>query len=58
MVKSFACADLGMSCNFRARANSNDELWKKISDHTKRVHNIQNMDREMMAKVESVIKEV
>ncbi|MGA3021157.1 MAG: DUF1059 domain-containing protein [Candidatus Micrarchaeales archaeon] len=58
MVRSFSCADIGISCNFRARANTDDELWKKISDHTKKVHNIQNMDREMMDKVQSVIKDI
>ena len=58
MVRSFACADIGMSCNFRARANTDDDLWKKISDHAKKVHNIQNMDREMMAKIQGVIKDV
>jgi predicted small metal-binding protein len=47
-----------MSCNFRARANTDDDLWKKISDHAKKVHNIQNMDREMMAKIQGVIKDV
>ena len=58
VTRSFACADIGVSCNFRARANTDDELWKKISDHTKKAHSIQNMDRDMMAKVQAVIKDV
>jgi predicted small metal-binding protein len=58
MAKSFACKDIGMDCNFRARANNEEDIYKKVGDHAKKVHNIQQMDRDLMAKIGAAIKEV
>ncbi len=57
MAKSFACRDIGMSCNFRARANSDNELMAKIADHAKKAHGMQQIDDATMAKVKAAIKE-
>lgn len=57
MVRSFACADIGMDCKFRARAETDDDLWTKIADHAKKVHSMQNMDRGTMDKIQAAIKD-
>lgn len=58
MAKSFACRDIGFECDFTARAQDEDALFKKIGEHTKKAHNIRQMDRELMAKVESAMKDI
>lgn len=57
MAKTFACKDIGMACNFRARANSEEELMPKIAAHAKNAHNMATIDNATMAKVRAAIKE-
>ncbi|MCL5007877.1 MAG: DUF1059 domain-containing protein [Candidatus Marsarchaeota archaeon] len=57
MGKKFACRDIGMSCSFEARADSEPELMKKIADHAQRAHNMSEIDSATMAKVKAAIKE-
>ncbi len=57
MAKKFACKDIGMSCGFEARANSEQELMGKIAAHAKKVHNMSEIDPATMAKVKAAIKE-
>ncbi|MCL4411568.1 DUF1059 domain-containing protein [Candidatus Marsarchaeota archaeon] len=57
MAKTFACRDIGMNCGFKARANSEDELMKKIAEHAKTAHNMQQIDAGTMAKVKAAIKD-
>jgi predicted small metal-binding protein len=46
-----------MDCKFRARAETDDDLWTKIADHAKKVHSMQNMDRGTMDKIQAAIKD-
>jgi predicted small metal-binding protein len=57
MAKSFACRDIGMSCGFKARAESEDEIMMKISEHAKKAHKMAQIDAATMAKVKDAIKE-
>ncbi len=57
MAKSFACKDIGMSCGFTARAETEQELMGKISEHARSAHNMASMDDATMQKVRSAIKE-
>ncbi len=55
MAKSFACRDIGMSCDFTARAGSEEELMKKIANHAKKAHNMRQIDPATMEKVKDAI---
>lgn len=57
MAKRFACRDIGLSCGFKARAESENELMARIAEHTKKAHNMQTIDDATMAKVRAAIKE-
>ncbi len=58
MAKSFACKDIGMECKFQTRANSEEELMKKIGDHARKAHNITQVDAALAGKIKAAIKEV
>ncbi|MGC8670063.1 MAG: DUF1059 domain-containing protein [Candidatus Micrarchaeia archaeon] len=57
-MKSFACKDIGMDCNFTAKAKDEASLMKKIADHAKKAHNMTNIDDATMSKIKAAIKEV
>ena len=57
MAKTFACKDIGMSCGFKARANSEGELMPKIAAHAKQAHSMATIDAATMAKVRAAIRE-
>jgi len=56
MVKKFACKDIGMQCDFTAKAKTEDELMQKISVHAKSAHSMAQIDAATMDKVKKAIK--
>jgi predicted small metal-binding protein len=56
MTKTFACKDIGMTCGFKAKAKTEDELMQMIAKHAKEAHNMATIDAETMAKVKKAIK--
>ena len=56
MAKKFACRDIGMQCNFIAKAKNEDELMQKIAEHAKSAHNMAQIDAATMDKVKKAIK--
>jgi predicted small metal-binding protein len=57
MAKVFHCSDLGVSCNWYGSAETEEQLLKKIAEHTAEVHNIKDMNEEMLAKIRSSIQD-
>ncbi|MEM0094519.1 MAG: DUF1059 domain-containing protein [Candidatus Micrarchaeaceae archaeon] len=57
-MKSFACADIGMSCGFTATDNDMNKLMKKIQDHARKAHGMKTIDAATMAKIQAAIKDV
>ena len=55
MAKKFACKDIGMQCNFTAKAKNEDELMQKIAEHAKNAHNMAQIDAATMDKVKKAI---
>lgn len=53
---SFACRDIGLSCDARMEAPSKEELMRKIQEHARTAHNMQTIDKETQRKIESAIK--
>ena len=55
-MPSIECKDLGMDCGFKATAETEDELLKKVAEHAAEVHDLKEISPEMMEKVKSIIK--
>jgi len=58
MPKSIKCLDVGVDCDFEARAETEAELMKKVADHAKNAHGITQIPAELLAKVKAAIKNV
>ena len=58
MAKSIKCLDVGVDCDFEARAETEAELMKKVADHAKNAHGITQIPQELLQKVKAAIKDV
>jgi len=55
-MPSFACKDIGMACEFKATAPTEEELMKKIAEHAKAAHKMTTVPPDIMAKIKKAIK--
>jgi predicted small metal-binding protein len=53
-MKDFHCRDVGESCDFVARGNSNKEILDQVAKHAQNDHNMQ-VTPELKTKVEGLI---
>ena len=52
----FKCSDIGMNCSFSADEKNREDLVKKIAEHAKGAHQINEISPELKTKVDSAIK--
>jgi len=52
------CRDIGVDCDFKAKAQDKNEVLKEIAAHAKLEHNLQNIPPELQKKCFDSIKEV
>jgi predicted small metal-binding protein len=57
MAKVLECSDVGFDCGFEARADTEEELMKKVAEHAAEVHDMTEISEEVVAKVKAAIKE-
>ena len=60
MALQFACQDVGVTCDFIAKGETEEELLEQVAKHAKEVHGYtdeQLNDPEMMKKVKSAVKQ-
>jgi predicted small metal-binding protein len=57
MGMALYCKDLIPDCDWVGRAETEDELMKKVAEHAKTVHGMTEIDPEMMTKVKQAIKD-
>ena len=57
MAKQFACKDIGMKCGFKAQAEDEERLMKKIAQHAKSAHKMAQIDSATLEKVKAAIRE-
>ncbi len=57
MAKSLACKDLGADCDFVARGETEEELFKVVAEHGAQVHGMTDVPPEMIEKAKSLIKD-
>jgi predicted small metal-binding protein len=55
-MPSFKCKDIGMECAFEARADTEDELMRKIAEHGKEKHNMETIPPDVQEKVKKAIQ--
>ena len=54
---SYECRDVGFDCDGVVRAETEEELLQKVAEHAKTVHNLDEVNDEVVAQVRSVIRE-
>jgi len=60
MAFQFACQDVGVTCDFIAKGETEEELLEEVAKHGKEMHGYtdeQLNDPEMMEKVKSAVKQ-
>ncbi len=57
MTKEFACRDIGLDCNFKASAKTQEGLMPKIAQHAKEAHRLDPIPPETLQKVTAAIKD-
>ena len=58
MGKESRCSDVGFDCGFEVRADTEEELMKKVSEHAEEVHDMKEISEEVVAKVTPAIRDV
>ena len=57
MAKVIRCRDVGMDCDFEARAETEEEILKKVAEHAGTTHNMAEIPEEVLAKVRAAIQD-
>ena len=57
MAKEMRCADVGMDCDFVARAETTEELMGQVAAHAAEAHGITEISDELAAQVQSVVRD-
>ena len=57
MAKVIRCKDVGMDCDFEARAETEEEILKKVAEHAGTTHDMTEISEEVLAKVRAAIKD-
>ena len=57
MAKVLRCRDVGMDCDFEARAETEEEILEKAAEHAETVHNMKEIPQEVLAKVRAAIRD-
>ena len=58
MAKSISCRDVGMDCDFKAQAETMEELMQKCSEHAKSDHGIDEIPAALAEKVKAAVRDV
>jgi predicted small metal-binding protein len=57
MAKVISCRDVGVDCDFKARAKSMDELITVLAKHAKDAHGMTQIPPETLAKVKAAVRD-
>jgi predicted small metal-binding protein len=58
MAKAIKCRDVGVDCDFEARADTMEELLQKCAEHAKTAHGMTQIPPDLIAKVQGAIRDV
>jgi predicted small metal-binding protein len=57
MAKMISCRDVGVDCDFQAKGETVDEVMQQCAAHAKSAHGFDEIPPELVAKVQSAIRE-
>ncbi len=57
MAKVLRCKDVGFECGFEIRADTEEELMKKVAEHAAEVHDMKEVSEEVAAEVKAAIRD-
>ena len=57
MTKVVRCRDLGVDCDFEARAETEEEILKKWAEHASKDHNMTEIPPEVVEKIRKAIRD-
>ncbi len=57
MAKSYTCRDVGVDCDWKTSAGTEDEMMSAIQKHAAEVHPTIELTPELVGKVRAAIKE-
>ena len=58
MAKSISCKDVGMDCDFTAKADTLEELMQAASAHAKEAHGFDSIPAELLPAVQAAVRDV
>ena len=58
MAKQLRCRDVGMNCDFEARADTEEELLRQAAAHARDTHQVTEMSPELANRVRAAIRTV
>jgi predicted small metal-binding protein len=56
-MKTYACRDVGVDCDWSARGKDEAEVMDKIREHARREHNMDPIPAELEPKVRAAIRD-
>lgn len=57
MAKVLRCRDVGMDCDFVARAETEAEILEQVAEHAQAVHKMKEIPEEVVEKVRAAIRD-
>lgn len=57
MAKVLRCKDVGMDCDFEARAETEEEVLQQAAAHAAATHDMQEIPPDVLAKVRAAIRD-
>jgi predicted small metal-binding protein len=57
MAKVLRCRDVGMDCDFVARAETEEEILNKAAEHADTEHGMKEITEEVLAKVRAAVRD-
>ena len=57
MPKTLACRDVGMNCDFKTQGQTEEEVLKKVGEHARTEHKIDQITPELERKVRGAIRD-
>jgi predicted small metal-binding protein len=56
-MKSFACKDIGMECDWKIQGKDNDEILRDVRKHADEKHGLKQLSDDLVKKVKARIKD-
>ncbi|GMR05049.1 MAG: hypothetical protein BMS9Abin23_0977 [Thermodesulfobacteriota bacterium] len=57
MAKAIRCRDIGVECDFEARAETEEELMGKMQEHARKGHGMTDIPEEMVKKLKEAVRD-